>query len=83
MRAKKVPCAGASICAAVSSSAASNALVAQRIGHNGTRPLRRHGHIGFKKAYIRVKQTQNLVSAAQEGRLDEALKDTSADVKDR
>lgn len=36
-----------------------------------------------KRAQEGVEQTQNLVSAAQEGRLDEALKDTSAYVKDR
>eukprot|EP00904_Undaria_pinnatifida_P008539 jgi/Undpi1/4815/HiC_scaffold_19.g08168.m1 len=36
-----------------------------------------------KRAQEGVEQTQNLVSAAQEGRLEEALKDTSAYVKDR
>lgn len=36
-----------------------------------------------KRAQEGVEQTQNLVSAAQEGRLDEALKETSAYVKDR
>ena len=36
-----------------------------------------------QRAQEGVEQTQNLVSAAQEGRLDEALRDTSAYVKDR
>lgn len=36
-----------------------------------------------KRAKEGVEQTQNLVSAVQEGRLDEALKKTSAYVKDR
>ena len=36
-----------------------------------------------KRAQEGVEQTQNLVTAAQTGRLDEALKETSAYVKDR
>lgn len=36
-----------------------------------------------KRAQEGVEQTQNLVSAAQEGRLEEALKETSEYVKDR
>lgn len=36
-----------------------------------------------KRAQEGVEQTQNLVTAAQEGRLEEALKETSAYVKDR
>lgn len=36
-----------------------------------------------KRTQEGVAQTQNLVVAAQEGRLDEALKETSAYVKDR
>lgn len=36
-----------------------------------------------KRAQEGVEQTQNLVTAAQEGRLEEALKETSEYVKDR
>lgn len=36
-----------------------------------------------KRAQEGVEQTQNLVTAAQEGRLSEALKETSAYVKER